>query len=363
MRDTAPTGRIVEHARVPALDLLRLVAVLMVAAFHFGLQGPAGMVAVPGVEAVARYGFMGVPIFFVISGFVIAYSAEGRTATSFAIARFSRIYPTFLLCMTLTFLAVYFFGEPYFRTSLTQWAANLVIVSPGQTYIDSAYWSLAVEAVFYAWITVFIWLGCSIRRCDGVLLLWIVISLLNELTVDIRFFGKTLMTDYSGFFASGILIYQMRCGKADARLRAVLAVAVMTGTYQAIHNLRWIRQETGADFNEFTVTAIFVTSVGIIFFATGIKRLPVSPTLLLALGGCTYPLYLLHQQLGYVAFMQMNGSAHPLLMATVTVFTISLLSVAVWNYFERPVQRWLRIFLAIVATKFVAKDNPTLVNS
>src|SRR3954447_6724627 len=98
----------VEHSRVPALDLLRLVAVLGVAGYHFGFQGPTGMVAVPDVAAVARYGFMGVPAFFVISGFVIAYSAAGRTGTGFAIARFARIYPTFLFCMTLTFLAVQF---------------------------------------------------------------------------------------------------------------------------------------------------------------------------------------------------------------------------------------------------------------
>jgi peptidoglycan/LPS O-acetylase OafA/YrhL len=53
-----------------------------------------------------------VPAFFVISGFVIAYSAEGRTATGFAIARFSRIYPTFVFCMTLTCLAIAFLGVP-----------------------------------------------------------------------------------------------------------------------------------------------------------------------------------------------------------------------------------------------------------
>src|SRR5436190_22352735 len=149
----------VEHSRAPALDLLRLVAVLGVAAFHFGFHGPAGMVAVPDVASVARYGFMGVPAFFVISGFVIAYSAEGRTATSFAIARFSRIYPTFLFCMTITFLAVQIFGAPYFQTTFLQWISNLVILAPGHAYIDSAYWSLVVEAVFYGWIAVFIRLG------------------------------------------------------------------------------------------------------------------------------------------------------------------------------------------------------------
>ncbi len=82
-------------SRVEALDLLRLVAVLGVVLYHFGFWGPASQgvpqVALPWLTPMAKYGFLGVPGFFVISGFVIAYSAEGRTATGFAIARFSRI--------------------------------------------------------------------------------------------------------------------------------------------------------------------------------------------------------------------------------------------------------------------------------
>lgn len=117
--------------RVQALDLLRLLSVLCVALYHYGFRGPvadgATLVAVPGLSPVAMYGFLGVPVFFIISGFVIAYSAEGRTATGFAIARFSRIYPTFLVCMTLTFLVLLVFGKPHFETSVMQWLANLFI--------------------------------------------------------------------------------------------------------------------------------------------------------------------------------------------------------------------------------------------
>ncbi len=347
----------VEHSRVPALDLLRLVAVLGVAAFHFGFHGPAGIVAVPDAPPVVRYGFMGVPIFFVISGFVIAYSAEGRTASSFAIARFSRIYPTFLLCMTITFLAVQVFGAPYFQVTFLQWASNVIIVAPGHTYVDSAYWSLVVEAIFYGWIAVFIRLGLFERRCDAVLLIWIAISLFNELTVDIRFFGKTLLTDYSGFFASGILLYQMLAGKSDGRLRGLFVLAVMTGIYQSVHNLRWIRQETGGDFDELTVAGVFVASIAIIFLATRIKQLPVNPKLLLAIGGCTYPLYLLHQQLGYVAFLRMGPSAHPLFTAVVVVLTIALASLAIWRFFERPVQRWVRAMLTDAGNRLAARAH------
>jgi peptidoglycan/LPS O-acetylase OafA/YrhL len=82
-----------------------------------------------------------VPAFFVISGFVIAYSAEGRTAVGFAIARFSRIYPTFVFCMTLTFLALLMWGPPQFKETLAEWVANFFIAAPalGQPYMDAAY--------------------------------------------------------------------------------------------------------------------------------------------------------------------------------------------------------------------------------
>src|SRR5690242_2971312 len=111
-RAMKPADQAPGHApeRVPALDLLRLVAVLGVAAFHYGFRGPTVQdmtyVALPELAAFGRYGFLGVSVFFVISGFVIAYSAEGRSGPGFAIARFARIYQTYLLCMTLTFLGL-----------------------------------------------------------------------------------------------------------------------------------------------------------------------------------------------------------------------------------------------------------------
>ena len=52
------------------------------------------------IYSIASYGHLGVPMFFVISGFVITYSAEStlkknETPISFLKKRFLRIYPTF----------------------------------------------------------------------------------------------------------------------------------------------------------------------------------------------------------------------------------------------------------------------------
>ncbi|MBR1090724.1 acyltransferase [Bradyrhizobium manausense] len=123
-----------DPSRVPGLDLLRLVAVAAVVLYHYGFWGPASngvpQVALPYLASYAQYGFLGVPIFFTISGFVIAYSGESRTPVGFAIARFSRIYPTFLFCMTLTFATILLLGGTNFDVSFAQWLANLFVAAP-----------------------------------------------------------------------------------------------------------------------------------------------------------------------------------------------------------------------------------------
>jgi peptidoglycan/LPS O-acetylase OafA/YrhL len=216
-----------DSSRVPALDLLRLAAVGAVILYHYGFWGPAShgvpQVALPALAPVAQYGFLGVPVFFSISGFVIAYSAEGRTPIGFAIARFSRIYPTFVLCMTLTFVATLLFGAGHFEVTAAQWLANLSIAAPlvGQPYVDTSYWSLVIEVVFYTWVAAFMAVGLFPRRIDAIILVWLAITFANELTIDAPIFEKLFMADDSGFFAVGLLIYQHYRGRRDAKLWAL----------------------------------------------------------------------------------------------------------------------------------------------
>jgi peptidoglycan/LPS O-acetylase OafA/YrhL len=137
------------RSRVEILDLLRALAVLAVVVFHYSFRGAAGdegftEISLPALVPFAKYGFLGVQLFFVISGFVIAYSTEHRTAVEFCIARIARIYPGFIVCMTLTFLMTLAAGAPHFEAGVRQWLANILIVAPAfkQPFMDGAYWSL-----------------------------------------------------------------------------------------------------------------------------------------------------------------------------------------------------------------------------
>jgi peptidoglycan/LPS O-acetylase OafA/YrhL len=354
-------------ARVQALDLLRLAAVFGVILFHYGFRGPTAFnithVALPELAWIGRYGFLGVPVFFVISGFVIAYSAEGRTATTFAIARFSRIYPCFLFCMTLTFSALLAFGPPHFETTFVQWASNLFIAATAlrQPYMDSAYWSLVVEITFYGWITTLLAAKVFPRRIDAIVLVWLCLSMVNELTADHQVISRIFLTDHSGFFATGLLIYELYRGRRDLVLQCLLGLSVATALFQAVHNLRWLRDSDNV-FDDSIVATICLGSILLIIAATHIRRLPIRSSVVFALGGVTYPLYLLHQQIGYTILEWIGPVAHPRAIIAAILLAIAALSWLTWRFVERPGQRLTKQFLSSLSGQPQTRSNPRPIN-
>ncbi|GKQ49254.1 acyltransferase [Bradyrhizobium sp. Ce-3] len=338
------------------LDLLRLAAVGAVILYHYGFWGTAShgvqKVALPYLAPIAQYGFLGVPVFFAISGFVIAYSAEGRTPVGFAIARFSRIYPTFVICMTFTFLATLLLGHDYFHATWQQWLANLFIAAPmlGQPYMDDAYWSLVIEVVFYAWVALFLAWGIFPRRIDTIIVAWIAITFANELTLDVPLFEKLFMADDSGFFAVGLLIYEHYRGRRDTRLYSLLTLAMGTATFQAVHKLERLGVHTHGSFDPRVVTAICIVSLGIVFAATRIKSVPLPDIVVRAVGGITYPLYLLHLQLGYVILLLITPTPDALSTALVVAGMVAL-AWFVWRFLESPAHYLVRDRLTMLASR------------
>ncbi|WP_375783408.1 acyltransferase family protein [Bradyrhizobium sp. Pha-3] len=345
-----------DSTRVPVLDLLRLAAVGAVILYHYGFWGTAShgvqKVAMPYLAPVAQYGFLGVPVFFAISGFVIAYSAEGRTPIGFAIARFSRIYPTFVICMTLTFLTTLLLGQAHFHVTWGQWLANLFIAAPmlGQPYMDDAYWSLVIEVMFYVWVALLLAWGIFPRKIGTIILAWIAITFANELTFNLPIVDKLFMAADSGFFAVGLLIYQHYRGRRDMRLYSLLTLAMGTATFQAVHKLERLGVHTHGSFDPRVVTVICIVSLGTVFAATRIKSVPLPDSLVRAVGGITYPLYLLHLQLGYVLLLMMTPVPDAVSTALVVAGMV-VLAWFVWRFLEGPAHDLVRDKLTMLASR------------
>jgi peptidoglycan/LPS O-acetylase OafA/YrhL len=158
---------------------------------------------------------------------VIANSAANRSQLDFAIGRVARIYPAFLFCMTTTFLVTLAFGAPAFEVTWGQWAANLLIAAPGlqQPYIDNVYWTLLLELTFYGWICPLMRGGALQQRIVAVVLVWLLLSLLNQVFLDSHAIRKIFLTDQSGFFATGAMLHELRAGRREAAAQVLLGPA------------------------------------------------------------------------------------------------------------------------------------------
>lgn len=108
-------------------------------------------------------GWVGVHLFFVISGFCIferlaIAHARGESALAFSVDRARRIFPTYwsvvLLCLAIALLAMPFNGTPLHTNvspSVTSWLANLSLVHTftGHEAFIIVTWTLSCEVAFY----------------------------------------------------------------------------------------------------------------------------------------------------------------------------------------------------------------------
>src|SRR5438270_12403196 len=98
--------------------------------FHYVFHGPQTHVwpaSFPLLSQIFQYGYLGVHVFFILSGFVILLTAYEKNALGFALARFIRLYPAYWICVTLTAFALVLAGDQQ-HLSLRQYFANLTMV-------------------------------------------------------------------------------------------------------------------------------------------------------------------------------------------------------------------------------------------
>src|SRR5579872_7463820 len=123
------------------IDLVRFLAAVSVLIFHLGYLNQSG-IEYRAIWPLAWQGWVGVEIFFVVSGLVIANSAASTTPLEFLRGRALRLYPAAWCCATLTFIVKG--GD-----ELVPYLHSMALLPKGP-WIDDVYWTLSVEIAFYA---------------------------------------------------------------------------------------------------------------------------------------------------------------------------------------------------------------------
>lgn len=344
-----------QPSRYYEIDLLRFVAAMAVVLYHFvyrGYQsGQLSPVEYPMLGQVCKYGYLGVELFFLISGYVILHSAQGKTLGQFFVSRVRRLYPAYWVACTLCFVvvrlfrAVYGAGNwpPLFDVSLRDYCYNMSMLQTffGVRDIDGSYWTLAVEISFYFLVSLLLAFGW-LKHLVPVLVGWLGYCTLVGPTESAEPFVWLFFPRYAPFFIAGMLFYLLQTNQA-ARWK-------LSGLLLWAYGLSWqaARADTldkSAFFHEhFSVAVVVAILTGCygLFLLIITRKLRLGQAKWLAVAGSlTYPIYLLHHNMGYLVLRGLGGhlDKHVLLGAMLGVLLVLawLLHVVV----ERPLSKKL----------------------
>lgn len=326
--------------RVTEIDLLRFLAAASVMLFHYAFRGFAadGMspMAYPLLAPAAKYGYLGVELFFMISGFVILMTALDRNLRGFVVSRVVRLFPAFWACCTITFLLIKALNQPAFVATWRQYFINMFMVSEfvGVQDIDGSYWSLFVEMRFYfliALILAFSWM----KRAELLLVLWLLFSIAAQVLPTGPLY-RLLIVEYSAYFIAGATCYLI-LSRGVSLLR--LATYVASGglaIYTSIRALPALEQHYSTTMSRPIVAGCIALFFVTMFLISVRKTGMVGRTQWRTVGALTYPLYLLHANIGFLLFNVGYPAINSHLLLWTTVALMIVTAYLVNHFVEVP---------------------------
>jgi peptidoglycan/LPS O-acetylase OafA/YrhL len=343
--------------RIAHLDGLRGVAILGVIVFHAFARWPE---LVPYGQTYASFplfakGWLGVELFFMISGFVILMTLERcDTFGGFLYRRWLRLFPAMLFCSVLIFASAPLFPErPAGAPTWPSLLPGLTLVQPwvwrhlfGEfPELEGAFWSLFVEVKFYLLVGALYFLAGRKVAILGVVLLFAVSALLSSVALPAIPFARAAKTANElsdarlfGWFAVGALFYDyLRTGSART-FGAAAGVAILAAAALPDASI-------GSKAAAVGVAALFAAS----FADTRLQRI-CSHRAMLFVGFVSYPLYLLHENMT-VAMIAKLGPIAPhvpgLLLPILPIACVVALSWFVARHVEPRLARVIRGAVAL----------------
>ncbi|MGE0705066.1 MAG: acyltransferase family protein [Vicinamibacterales bacterium] len=317
--------------RLHAVDALRGIAALAVCWYHF-THGNPGFLPEGWLKETGTYGWLGVPVFFVISGFVVPYSMHVRRYTlgpdtgRFVLRRIVRLDPPYFAAVILTWglwllasKTPWFAGQPP-DVTVAQMAAHVGYLNDfvGEAWLNPVFWTLAIEFQFYL-LAALIFPLLSSRRtwvCSSMAILFG----LGALAVR----DSAVVFSHLALFGIGAAGFQLRTGHLGA---AGYAACML-----------WLAAVTAGTGGTAVLLAALATA-GVILM---LRRRPWSWCLWL--GSISYSLYLVHVPVGgrIVNIGTRFDASLPIVLLVLTAAMVGSLcaSAVLHRYVEQPAQRW-----------------------
>lgn len=265
---------------------MRAVAVLWVLFYHF----------FPTIPSKGTYGVL---LFFIISGYCISFSAEtSQSAWNFYAKRLGRLLPALIVCGFLTTAAKNLYPELIDPARAVRWSdyfytlislPTLNFIRRDHVFPDGAYWSLIVEFQFY--FACFAIMAIGLRRHLLPVICCIVV--VRSLTTSIH---QVTFNDFFPFFIAGLSVAAAVKGKINEAIGGMI-VAVGVEYYHF-----WLKFRQPSIPIEFSRSLLLWFGTAAVYLVatkeprSAALRAFLKPAAFIGL--ISYPLYLLHQDIG-----------------------------------------------------------------
>lgn len=363
------------------LDILRFSCALLVLFFHLGYStwqdrsGASdivnGMYTIPE-GTVFWFGWIGVQLFFVISGYVIANSSQSATPYAFIRSRLHRLLPAAWVCASFSLIVAITFDTRPLQDLVIRYINSIFLVPTGP-WIEGVYWTLALEVFFY--LIVFLFIACN--AAPRILLFAKALSLFSATTIltafilrvadlDYPFFwsfyeglGKRVLLVHGVFFAIGIYLQQNQQNGTKlaspffmlATTAAALQIyigATNPSLPDSLFMLNGVMLRT-----PWLPLGTFFTFLLLIHSAPKLNKYysyaaPSTLSMLRTLGLSTYPLYLVHFTFGVVLISTLTSiGLSPFASFGISCFATIALSIFIATALEPVALRLLKALTSI----------------
>jgi len=315
--------------RLRIVDALRGIASLAVCLFHL-TNGKEDFLPPGFLKLAGSYGWLGVEVFFVISGFILPYAlcrAEYRLRCfgMFLLKRIVRLDPPYIATIVFILFFNYlaakapgFNGAP-FEVSPFQVALHGAYLNAffGYEWLSPIFWTLAIEFQFYWLIGLLFPLVVHTRFSVRAALFAVLAAL------AFRIPSSDLVFHWLPLFMMGMLAFQAQA-KLVSRQGFFLSLVVLAAYGSYVHGP--------------LIALVGVITAGIIHLVT------IRSEMLSFLGKISYSLYLIHVVIGVkivnLGSRFVSGMPGKLLVLTMALGASIVAAYVLYRLVEAPAQRW-----------------------
>lgn len=300
-----------KEKRIAVLDGLRGVAITLVVFYHtFSLHGDV----IPWANTyhsfpIFKLGFLGVQLFFLISGFVIYMSLENSNSfKSFIYKRWLRLFPAMLIATIFIFSYAVLFIDKFGYPRPIDALPGLLFVEPTWlsfildtkvSPLEGSFWTLFVEFKFYFifGISYFYFRKHAINILTALFLGALLCELTRFLHLDylIHNYAFTFFKNFVhfGWFVAGAWFYEARKNQLNSSYMMSAIAAVLSCLYMGLYSFN---MGYGSGFGV-TIAALMIYLLFVSSFYIAFLKLILSSKVFVLIGFISYPLYLIHEML------------------------------------------------------------------